>query len=1110
MRKHRLLIGWSAFVFLILAMAPRLVGAQPQSRAQQRCINVVNRQFARVANVERKQIVRCMRKGRRGLLPIDVGVEACASGLNEHSSDVRNRAIKKANRKCWVKPDFSYSSPENAVRQAVMAERAFVHEIFGPDLDASVGDLTAPPPWSNCQVAVANRAKICEWHVVKQFNLCKKRGLKGSIQDAAGIRECEDYDPKGKIARHCGSNIGHVVEKQCEGLDLDLLFPGCAGGDLVACIASKSKARLHLALDAANNLSPIRALVFSRTAGFRHPSIANAHEFFANLDPTEGMRVFVSEDSGVFSDAALTPIDALVFANTTGDILDETQQLAMQRFIRSGRGYVGVHSASDTEHSWPWYGRLVGAYFRSHPLLPVEVEVTTEDPGHPSTDHFDETFIFTDEIYNFDRNPRQDSHVLLTVDEAGFTFPNFPEGDSMGEDHPIAWYRQFDGARSFYTNLGHRPETWEDERFIEHLLEGIRWVTEGVSYNRIIVTDVPMNPLALSVTPEGDVYYIERTGEVMLWRVDTGRVVEAGRIDVDTAAENGLLGITLDPDFESNRTLYLYHSEPIPDPAPLEGPPGSNTLSRFAVFADGTIDVSSRIDLLRVPSDRDCCHEGGALEFGPDGSLFLSTGDNTNPHESNGYAPIDEREGRELFNAQRTASNPFDLRGKILRIRSDGSIPAGNLFPADGLSGRPEIFAMGTRNPFRLAIDPLTGRVYWGDVGPDGLADSTRGSRGLDEINFADTPGDYGWPTCIGDNVPYADYDFETELEGPLFDCSGKVPSVLSYDYFTLTERALGTAISYPELSGFTGRTAIAGAYYRKKRAPAPFALPEPYVNTLLASEWTRDLLLSVDVDEAGNLNSVRRLVPWERFIRPIDIELAPDGAMYVLEFGSEFFGDNPDARLSRVEYSTEGLLTPSAVMDVQASPGVPGTFELSASRSRAPALGESIVGYEWDFNNDGVADSHLSELVHQFDETGLFSIALTVVTDQGRRSIPTIHQVIVGNATPVVTITSHADGITVPAGAIIELVGTAVDAEDGTLPCETFHWDRRLGHNSHTHPSFLPVTGCTLRFNSTLPDHGDSQGLFWAIELSVDDLGGPGGEPVRTGRASIRIDVGP
>jgi glucose/arabinose dehydrogenase len=851
---------------------------------------------------------------------------------------------------------------------------------------------------------------------------------------------------------------------------------------------------------------PIEALLFTQTQGFRHPSIEDAVAFFTSLAPEEEINVVHTEDSSIFTDEGLSRFDVVIFANTTGDVLDDSQQGALQRFIRSGKGYVGAHSAADTEHQWPWYGELVGAYFISHPLLPVEVEVTTEDDTHPSTQHLPATFLFTDEIYNFDRNPRRDHAILLTIDEEGFIFPNFPGGPSMGDDHPIAWFKEFEGGRSFYTNLGHRPETWQDPLFQQHLLEGIRWAAAPIHYSRVILTTVPANPMEIAVAGDGRVFYIERTGELRIWLPDTGRVIEAGGLPVDTTAENGLLGLALDPDFDRNARLYLYHSSPIADPPP-DGPPGRNILSVFRLNRDNTLDLESREDLLEVPSERQCCHEGGSLAFAPDGSLFLSVGDNTNPFPAMGYAPLDERPGNETENSQRTAQNPFDLRGSILRINPDGTIPDGNLFPRDGSQGRPEIFIMGNRNPFRIAVDPESGRLFWGEVGPDGVADSPRGPRGYDEINFADVPGNYGWPYCIGPNLPYNDYDFATDEIGPPFSCDGFEPSLLAYDYFTVTELVLGNANAPEADIPFTGRTAIAGVFYS---APdrARFALPATFRDKLLMTEWTRDIVAAVEVEENGTLGSLTRLLPWEKFRRPMDLAVGSDGALYVLEFGTSFYGDNPDAQITRIEYSPTGELSPVAQASASATAGAaPLTVSFSSEGSRAPSRGDTITAYEWDLDGDGRIDSEEASPSFTYTETGLFRATLTVVGSSGRRSLPSAIDVVAGNTPPEVAIVSPRDDITVDLNSMVDLRGEVSDLQDGNIDCGDLVWDVRLGHNAHSHPLFA-LTGCETRFRAFLGGHDEQGTLFFAVELTYTDRGGPNGEPELTGRDSIRINV--
>jgi len=867
---------------------------------------------------------------------------------------------------------------------------------------------------------------------------------------------------------------------------------------------------------AADAGEPLRVLVFSRTAGFRHASIANAQDFFATLPSREGIVATLSEDPTIFNDESLAAFDVVAFVSTTGEILDDTQQAALERFVQSGRGWVGVHSAADSEYQWNWYGKLVGAYFISHPLLPIEVDVTTEDRDHPSTDHLPSTFKFTDEIYNFDRNPRYDNAILLTIDEAGFIYPNIPDTPSMGDDHPVAWYKEFDGGRSFYTNLGHRPESWADARFQEHLLDGIRWAAGPPTWSAIPVSRQARNPLSMAVAPDGRVFYVERTGEVWSWSPKTGRATLAAQFEVSLYGENGLLGIGIDPDFARNQLVYLFYAlddfQPPPgfdaDALPYDGPLGENVLARFRLGEDGTLDLDSYEELLRTPSERVGGHEGGQITFLPDGTLLLSVGDNTNPFgDADGFAPLDTRPERDRYDARRTTQNAFDLRGKILRLNTDGTIPSGNMFPRDGSQGRPEIYVMGVRNPFRSAVDPETGRAYFGDVGPDAAIDGPRGPRGYDEVNVVDGPGNYGWPFCIGPNLPYNEFDYATEVVGAPFSCDGFVPAALAYDYVTVTELALGNARGVN--NNLTGRSAMAGVVSRRPDGPAPFRLPDIYEGALLMTDWTRDVIAAVDVDRDGELQRVRRVLPFVPVHRPIDLEIGPDGALYVLEYGTGYGGDNDDAQLLRIEYSEDGNLTPVAVANASRTAGVaPLAVHLSAAGSRAPGAGGAIATYAWDVDGDGQTDYVTPEVEHTFTASG-FNYASLVVTDgDGRKSFPDVIEIAIGNEPPVVTIELPAAGTTIKRGSRVDVRGRVVDREDGEGACDRLNWDVRLGHNAHAHPQLI-FDGCEAFFVAQVPaDHGTAAELFLVIELSYQDKGGPNGERPLTGVATLRLNV--
>lgn len=211
-------------------------------------------------------------------------------------------------------------------------------------------------------------------------------------------------------------------------------------------------------------------LVFSRTLGYRHASIPVAIAALADLARAEGWLFDASEDPTVFSDDGLTPYNVLVMLSPTGDILDAEQQSAFERYIQAGNGYVGIHAASDTEFDWPWYGELVGAFFRVHPdIQPATLIV--ENRLHPSTAHLAETWVRTDEWYSFETNPRDDVTVLISIDEDSYA----PGESEMDGDHPIAWYHEYDGGRSFYTALGHTDASYSEPDFMAHLKGGIEW-----------------------------------------------------------------------------------------------------------------------------------------------------------------------------------------------------------------------------------------------------------------------------------------------------------------------------------------------------------------------------------------------------------------------------------------------------------------------------------------------------------------------------------------------------------------------------------------------------------------------------------------------------------
>ena len=214
---------------------------------------------------------------------------------------------------------------------------------------------------------------------------------------------------------------------------------------------------------------PAALLVFSRTAGFRHDSIAAGLAMIESIAADRGWSTVQTEDPSTFI-ALLDGVDVTVWLNTSGDVLDDDQQAAFEAWYRAGGGWVGVHAASDTEYDWPWYGDLVGAWFANHPAI-QDAQYVRESDVHPAVAHLDARWLRRDEHYNFRRNPRDVGvEVVLTIDESSY------DGGDMGDDHPIAWGRDFDGGRTFYTALGHTVESYSEEDFVRHVAGAIDYV----------------------------------------------------------------------------------------------------------------------------------------------------------------------------------------------------------------------------------------------------------------------------------------------------------------------------------------------------------------------------------------------------------------------------------------------------------------------------------------------------------------------------------------------------------------------------------------------------------------------------------------------------------
>ena len=534
-------------------------------------------------------------------------------------------------------------------------------------------------------------------------------------------------------------------------------------------------------------------------------------------------------------------------------------------------------------------------------------------------------------------------------------------------------------------------------------------VPEESRYSYHVLSQGLDEPMQMAILPDHNVLFVERKGAIKLYDHKTNKTRTIAHIEVFSGIEDGLLGVAIDPDFEQNNWLYLYYA--------VAGEKAINRLSRMELREDQLLTASEKV-VLEIPTQREyCCHAAGYLFFGPGGLLYLSTGDNTNAEETEGYIPIDERAGRQLADDQATAANSNDLRGKILRIKPepDGSysIPEGNLFPEGMPKTRPEIYTMGNRNPYRFSVDMKNGFVYWGDIGPDTKVPSSEGTLSFDEINQAREPGFFGWPYFLGKNEAFPDYDFATKQEGLKFNPlkpANNSPNNTGISDLPPAQPAMiwygdGISEAFP-LVGKGGESAMAGpVYYADLFADAPFKLPAYYDGKLFIYDWVRRWFMAVTFDENTDYLRMEPFLDHMAFAAPTDMQFASDGSIYILEYGTNWFAKNTDARLIRVEYA-EGNRKPVANIQADKLYGAsPLTVMLSAADSKDFDADDHLQ-YSWLIEGREVRGAEVS---HTFDQAGAYDVVLTVTDKQGATDASAL-EIKAGNAPPVVSISTRAN----------------------------------------------------------------------------------------------------
>ncbi|MGI5229749.1 ThuA domain-containing protein [Actinoallomurus sp. CA-142502] len=719
--------------------------------------------------------------------------------------------------------------------------------------------------------------------------------------------------------------------------------------------------------------------------------------------------------------------------------------------------------------------RLFGPTTGPPPEAKVQqATVDVTDRQHPANKGLPLTWKRSDQWMNWSPSPQGKVQTIAQVEEK--TYDAGPNGN--GAFHPISWCRDYDGGRSFYTGMGRTADSYTtDKKFQKHLLGAIEWTTGMVrgdckatiasnytterltGKNKTGELDQIGEPHGLTVAPDGKVFYIGKaacpTGPIVDWndpkvglgcgtihqwdpktkqvKLLTTLPVMGNRGSGDELVKNeeGLVGITLDPKFQQNGWIYVYWMphESIDRDKQL----GQRTISRFTY--DGTtqsIDQATRKDLLHWTAQiHSCCHAGGGMAFDKQGNLYVGSGDNNSSGGAGaGYSGnnwTQDYKGVSFQDARRTAGNTNDLNGKIIRIHPepDGTytVPKGNLFKPGTPQTRPEIYVMGVRNIARIAWDKQNNWLTAGWVGPDaGVPDPTWGPAKYETATIIDSPGNQGWPYCMGDRQPYRDRsNVDASQPAGWYDCAhlknqsprntGRTDIPAARDNMiwyspqgggpVYPQRTDGSGLPTYKLGDETftepylkggGQAIMDGPTYHRAEVNtnSGVAWPAYWENKwFIGDESNAQNRVAVTVDPktvakhgapafAEDLRSIiqpgggdTQLQSW------MDAKFGPDGALYMLDYAGGFFSLDPNQKLIRITYHG-GAATPNpseaTTRAVQQS--TPNTVAFSSRKAGG-------VSWTWDFG-DGSKVSHAADPTHTYLSFGTYHATLKVTYANG------------------------------------------------------------------------------------------------------------------------------
>ncbi|MFF3254601.1 ThuA domain-containing protein [Actinacidiphila glaucinigra] len=760
----------------------------------------------------------------------------------------------------------------------------------------------------------------------------------------------------------------------------------------------------------------VKVLVFHASATEESPTVdagIEAIEAIGLSGPADRrFKTVATDDASVFTNAKrLGTFNAVVFLTGGGDVLDPEQEAGLEAYMEAGGGFLGIHDAARTEPYSDWFAGLIGA--RPAATSPAAVQravVEIPDRINPATKDLPLEWKRPDKWINWASNPTGKVHTVAKVRESSYK----PGTGANGVDHPVSWCRDYDGGRSFYTGMGGTAESFAETDFRDHLRGALQWTsrlsradckaTIDANYSAVKVTqpnqagqqDQIGEPHGLVVAPDGRVLYIGRgggangapvvtdwnnpdmgkgLGQIHVYDPATKKVTLAGALTVFgnkgggdelTKVEEGLLGIELDPAFETNGWVYLHytpHSGLDRDKHVAE-----RRVSRFTLdLATNRLDLASEKVLLKWPVQvHSCCHAGGGMAWDSKGNLYIATGDNNSSGFSGGYSgnnPEPDFKGLSFADARRTAGNTNNLNGKILRIHPepDGTytLPPGNLFTGEeqdegGDKTRGEIYVMGVRNPARISVDKKTDILYAGWVGPDaGSPSTTWGPAKYDTFAAITKAGNHGWPFCMGNKQPYRDRNLP-DPDKPLgwYDCDAPKNESPNNDGLVNLPPVTGNTIWYSPQGGAPDFPRDANGVPSYKNEEATYLLPwlkgggqatmdgpvyrydattagdgawprywdgKWFVGDFYDADNPRHAVLTdpKTVGKGGlpvTAESLKKIIPvGQGGIRNLmDWKFAPDGSLYVLDYGRGFFTSDSQSALWRVTYKG-GEATPAA-----------------------------------------------------------------------------------------------------------------------------------------------------------------------------------------------------